>query len=139
MEIYYNHYSDVKPEDWTWENFTPKEIASRTVVGGTQRGPKGPLLLNTEALDALQALRTHLGKPMIINSAYRSPEYNSFVGGASKSFHMKGVAFDVSLKNLDRDELKEAAALFGFTGIGDYNSFVHIDTRGYNAYWDNRT
>lgn len=50
----------------------------------------GKLLVNEDALDRLQALRNALGKPMIINSAYRSPEHNRRVGGAKASQHLEG-------------------------------------------------
>lgn len=46
------------------------------------------------ALDKLQALRDRLGKPLIVRSAYRSPEHNRAVGGATRSKYMEGAAFD---------------------------------------------
>jgi uncharacterized protein YcbK (DUF882 family) len=35
-------------------------------------------------------LRDRLGKPLIVRSAYRSPEHNRAVGGATQSKHMDG-------------------------------------------------
>lgn len=127
--MFYNHYSEVEPRDWHWENFAPKEIACR----GT-----GKLLINERSLDQLQALRSFIGKPFHINSGYRSPEHNAAVGGATNSMHLQGQAFDISLSNLDRLELYEAAVEYGFNGIGQYPSFMHIDTRDYRARWDTR-
>lgn len=49
------------------------------------------------ALDRLQAIRTLLGQPMIVTSAYRDPEYNRRVGGDRNSFHLLGSAFDISI------------------------------------------
>ena len=63
----------------------PAEIACR----GT-----GKLLVNEAALDKLQALRDRLGKPLIVRSAYCSPEHNRAVGGATLSKHLDGAAFD---------------------------------------------
>ena len=60
---FYTHCRDVPASAWRWPNFSPAEIASR----GT-----GQLLVNEAALDALQALRVRLGKPLIIRLAYRS-------------------------------------------------------------------
>ena len=77
---FYSHWRDVPAAAWRWPNFSPAEIACR----GT-----GKLLVNEAALDALQALRTRLGKPLIIRSAYRSPEHNRAVGGAKASKHME--------------------------------------------------
>ena len=62
---FYTHWRDVPAAAWRWPNFSPAEIACR----GT-----GKLLVNEAALDTLQALRVRLGKPLIIRSAYRSPE-----------------------------------------------------------------
>lgn len=127
--MFYEHYSEVKPEDWPWENFTPEEIACR----GT-----GKLLVDPSSMDKLQALRTEIGKPFHIVSGYRSPEHNEAVGGATHSQHLLGKAFDISLANLNRGELYEEAVAHGFNGIGQYLSFTHIDTRDYTARWDNR-
>ena len=61
---------------WRWANFSPAEIACR----GT-----GKLLVNETALDKLQALRNRLGKPLIIRSAYRSPEHKVLESGPQSS------------------------------------------------------
>lgn len=53
----------------------------------------GKLKINPEAMEKLQALRDRLGKPLIVQSAYCSPEYNRAVGGAPTSKHMQGSAF----------------------------------------------
>ena len=124
----YDHFSQVDQEAWAerFPNFGPDEIACK----GT-----GKLLVNEQALDCLQELRERLGKPMIINSAYRSPAHNRAIGGAKKSKHMEGIAFDVSTHNLDRSELVAAAQDIGFRGIGFYRSFIHIDTRPNAVTW----
>tara|TARA_R110002012_G_scaffold40547_10_gene111705 strand:+ start:14702 stop:15049 length:348 start_codon:yes stop_codon:yes gene_type:complete len=88
----YRHFRDVPKRDWRWTNFSPAEIACR----GT-----GKLKLHPEALDKLQALRDRLGKPLIIRSAYRSPEHNRAVGGATRSKHMEATAFDIAMANHD--------------------------------------
>ena len=131
---YYDHWSEYPMQYWDWPDFSPREIASRTVVNG-QRGPKGPLLLNFDAMDKLQHLRDIIGKPFYVNSAYRSPEYNEFVGGASRSKHMEGIAFDIDMSNHNRQEFIDLARQVGFNGIGHYNTFTHIDTRENPAEW----
>lgn len=121
MTKFYQSYQDVKPEEWRWKNFSPREIACK----GT-----GTLLVNEEALDRLQALRETLGRPLLITSAYRSPQHNKAVGGAKDSYHMKGVAFDVRMENLDPALFQLAARDAGFRGFGYYTkqNFMHIDT-----------
>lgn len=123
----YDHYSDVNPENWHWPKFKPKEIACK----GT-----GRLVVDYDAMDKLQALRTELKRPIIINSAYRSPGHNAKIGGVKNSMHTFGKAFDIKL-TISREDIKAAAKKVGFTGIGDYNEFVHVDT-GPNRYWDKR-
>jgi hypothetical protein len=77
----------------------------------------------------LQALRVRLGKPLIIRSAYRSPEHNRAVGGARASKHMEGIAFDVAMANHDPEAFEAAARAVGFQGLGFYprSGFMHID------------
>ena len=116
----YRHWRDVPTRDWRWKNFSPAEIACR----GT-----GTLKIDTEALDKLQALRDRLGKPLIIRSAYRSPEHNRRVGGATRSKHMDGTAFDIAMANHDPVAFEAAAREVGFQGFGFYprSGFIHID------------
>ena len=123
------HYTDVDEAEWHWENFTPEEIACK----GT-----GLIIINEDAMDALQEFRELVGVPFSPNSGYRSASHNAFVGGAKRSMHRLGRAFDIPIKQgLDRETIHEAAEEAGFTGFGDYNTFVHIDT-GSARYWDNR-
>jgi zinc D-Ala-D-Ala carboxypeptidase len=114
---------------WRWPNFTPHEIACHG---------DGTIVICEEAMDALQKLRTEYGKPMRINSAYRSPVYNKEVGGEANSYHLKGMAFDVSLEGMDVAAFLSAAMLNGFNGIGFYNTFIHIDI-GPDRQWNKRT
>lgn len=118
----YARASDVPVTSWRWPNFAPEELACR----GT-----GKLVVDPRALDMLQSLRNRLGKPMIITSAYRSPEHNARVGGAARSRHLQGIAFDVRMDNHDPDFFIAQARALGFHGIGTYprQGFVHIDAR----------
>ncbi|MCH9664311.1 MAG: DUF882 domain-containing protein [Gammaproteobacteria bacterium] len=89
---------------------------------------------------ALENMREEYGKPMKINSAYRTRQHNTNVGGVSNSQHRKGRAVDVHIDNQeDGDRLEELAHKYLIGGVGRYNSFIHIDSRGTKAYWDKRT
>jgi hypothetical protein len=82
--------------------------------------------------------RHRLGKPLRINSAYRSPAYNrALPGSASNSIHMKGGALDLSGSpaTLHRilTEMRREGLFRG--GIGRYKTFTHVDVRGKNADW----
>jgi zinc D-Ala-D-Ala carboxypeptidase len=121
------HYTKIK--DWHWPSFSPKEIACKG---------DGMILIDEHSMDCLQMFRDMVGVPVILNSAYRSPEYNKQIGGAPKSQHLFGKAFDVRITDkLPRERIHEAAMKCGFTGFGDYNTFVHIDTGPIRS-WDLR-
>ena len=115
----YAHYSEVPDKDWPWPDFIPREIASRG---------DGSLLLVPEAMDALQRARVVLGKAMRINSAYRDPIHNALVGGAPRSKHKEGHAFDVALAGHGKVSLVAVLRRAGFRGFGlNYRTFVHVD------------
>ena len=117
---FHSHWRDVPESAWRWQNFSPAEIACR----GT-----GKLLINEPALDKLQALRDRLGKPLIVRSAYRSPEHNRTVGGATRSKHLDGAAFDIAMANHDPVVFEVGAREVGFLGFGFYprSGFIHVD------------
>ena len=117
---FHAHWRDVPEARWRWTNFSPAEIACRG---------SGSLRIHEEALDKLQALRDRLGKPLIVRSAYRSPAHNRAVGGAPRSKHMDGTAFDIAMANHDPAAFEAAARAVGFTGFGYYprSGFMHID------------
>ena len=50
----------------------------------------------------LQTIRNELHLPIIVNSAYRSPEVNEKVGGVSSSYHVKGLAADIKCSDMDK-------------------------------------
>lgn len=117
---YYADWRDVPDKLWRWANFSPEEIAYRGDAA---------IRINEAALDKLQALRDRLGAPLVVNSAYRSPEYNRQVGGAKHSMHLQGAAFDISMANHDPESFEAATRVIGFTGFGFYprQNFIHID------------
>lgn len=128
MALDYRNWRDVPASVWRWPNFSPQEIACK----GT-----GRVKIDPASMDALQALRTRLGKPLIITSAYRSPEHNAAVGGAKNSQHLYGKAFDVVMTNHNPVTFEAVAKECGFRGIGHYpgSNFMHIDTRVTPARW----
>jgi lysozyme len=100
-------------------------------------------------LVVLDKLRHILGAAITLTSTYRSPAYNSAVGGERMSYHMKFMAIDFQGGQTSVINARAARSLrgskfrnphtgktFAFAGgIGQYASFVHIDTRGINANW----
>ena len=85
-----------------------------------------------------QAVKEKFGKDLIITSAYRCPAHNARVGGVKGSYHTKGMAADVKVEGIDSVELAIMAEQVGFTGIGIYNTFIHVDVREKPAKWYNK-
>lgn len=82
----------------------------------------------------LQDIRDHFGVPVTVNSGYRTESYNKKVGGAKKSYHMKGQAFDIVVKGHTPAEVARYAQSLDVKGIIQYNGFVHVDSREVK-YW----
>lgn len=112
---------------WLWPHFKPSEIACKD----------GSLMVDSEAMDKLEAFRVRAGVPFRVLSAYRSPAHNAKVGGAKRSYHMLAEAFDIEMKGHDPHEFEAMAREMGFNGIGRYpaQGFMHIDTRDTPATW----
>jgi uncharacterized protein YgiM (DUF1202 family) len=81
------------------------------------------------------------GKPMIIVSGYRSPEYNEKLRAksnnvAKNSQHLTASAADVRIPGVSIAKLYAAADKINQNGgVGKYSTFAHIDPRGYKARW----
>lgn len=86
-------------------------------------------------------IRARLGIPLVkISSAYRCPSYNSQIPGAVRnSYHTRNQAIDVvyfcPVRKAYDMALKLRREGFFRGGIGLYPTFIHLDTRGYNATW----
>ena len=79
----------------------------------------------------LDILRHKLGKPIIITSGYRTPEWNAKCGGAKYSYHMRGMAADFRVNGMNPKELakKLDEIVPDECGIIVYNTWVHFDVR----------
>ena len=96
------------------------------------------VFISDALVNILQAVRTNFGKPVTINSAYRTPAYNKKVGGAAQSQHLYGMAADIVVAGV---EPKKVAAyvekLMPTTGgIGIYSTFTHVDVRRAKSRWN---
>lgn len=78
--------------------FTPKELR---LIGAPVEVQANMQLLVDKVLDPL---REKVG-PIIVNSGYRSPEYNKKVGGVPTSQHCNGQAVDIVFKTADIDDV----------------------------------
>jgi uncharacterized protein YcbK (DUF882 family) len=106
------------------EHFSKAEFSCRCGCGyGTRDGD-----VSSELIHILEAIREDYGRPMIINSGCRCPDYNSAVGGVPNSAHTRGTAADVHVAGgYNRRKLVDLAVMNFASGIGVANTFVHID------------
>lgn len=130
-----------------WKYFEAEELLS---PGGLSLlYMKGVFPLQFRALDKLSELRDVIKKPILVNHAginlrgFRTPEenYNVQKGIGSDpwrfSFHVAGCAFDITVKDLTPKQVADAATSQGWTGIGIYKTWTHIDLReGRSAFWE---
>ena len=86
----------------------------------------------------LQTIRDAYGKPIRVNSGYRSPEHNAKIGGVRNSQHVQALAADLTPttgETKDLDRLIAVVSGLAATGkipnggIGTYKTFVHYDMR----------
>ena len=90
-------------------------------------------VLQPHAIDKIQQVRDQVGA-LQVNSGYRSPTYNASVGGATKSRHMYGDAFDVVGLNVSQQTLYNTCNSLGAGYVAKYSSgHVHCDWRNVNV------
>ena len=131
--IYAKSVKDIDGSIWSqrWPNFSASEVACKG---------SGEVWIECEAMDKLQKMREIVGVALFITSAYRTPEHNKKVGGSPNSQHVQGRAFDIKTRaKWGAAELEAVAKAVGFTGIGLYDTFIHVDNRPTGqARWDFR-
>lgn len=93
------------------KNFSLAELtySSTAVNKGIDNTPSADIIANMQILvdNVLQPLREQLGKPLKINSGYRSPAVNTAVGGSATSDHCKGQAADIEIAGMANGDLAE--------------------------------
>ena len=81
----------------------------------------------TTLANRLQVIRDKLG-PITITSGYRDPRVNAAVGGKPKSYHLRGMAADITVANMTPKQVQLALADWQ-GGMGLAKTFTHLDTR----------
>lgn len=84
--------------------------------------------MSQEFLDLLDRVRQEAGIPIVLNSAYRSPEWDRGKGRSGNGAHTKGLAVDIRC-NSDSNRYKILAAAYKcrVNRIGVYRSWIHLD------------
>lgn len=126
------HLEELIANRWASEEEQAKSNASLTDA----------ILANLlELAENLQVLRNYLGKPVIVNIAFRPQWWELKQGRSGKGQHPLGKAADIKVKGLTPKQLKAviekliSEGKMKQGGIGLYSTFVHYDTRGYKARW----
>lgn len=87
----------------------------------------------------LETIRAHFDAPVVIHSAYRTPQYNTKVGGVAHSQHCYGMAADISVRGHAPAEVAAFARQimpdWGGVGIYAKKGFTHIDVRETKSDW----
>lgn len=88
-------------------------------------------------LDVLEIIRSHYGCPVRITSGCRCEAHNKAIGGSSGSQHTKGKAADIQVSCVQPHELVVFLNKYypDKLGVGEYKSWVHIDSRSTKARW----
>ena len=77
----------------------------------------------------LQPLRDALGKPVRVNSAFRSEAVNRAVGGTATSQHRLGQAADIHVQGMTSVEVAKTIVALGLPFdqvIEEFGSWVHV-------------
>lgn len=90
-------------------------------------------------MDRLDAARELAGIPFVLNSAYRSRQWETAHGRTGTGAHTTGTAVDIRCNtNENRMKIVRACLEAGFVRIGIGKTYVHVDddeTKTQNIIW----
>jgi hypothetical protein len=113
--------------NFTLEELTVSEIAARRNLDNTPNATEIANLVRVAEL--LEQVRALLGKPILINSAFRSKPVNDAVGSRDTSQHRLGCAADIRVPGLTPKQVVQACidAKIPFDQIiEEFDSWTHI-------------
>lgn len=113
--------------NFTLEELTVSDAAARR---GLDNQPTPEHLENLKRLASfLEEVRGLFGKPILVNSAYRSKEVNDAVGGSKNSQHCLGCAADIRVPGMTPKQVVTAvinSKLKFDQVIEEFGSWTHI-------------
>lgn len=114
---------DTDANEKVGQHFKVREFACRD---GSQ-----VVFIDDYLISILDILRNQTGKPVHINSGYRTPARNKAVGGSKYSYHMRGMAADIKIDGMTSKEIADKLnkIIPDECGIIVYSTWVHVDTR----------
>jgi len=114
-------------ENFSLEEMISSEIAARKGLDNTPNATEIANLVRTAGL--LEQVRKVLGKPIIINSGFRSKAVNDAVGSKDTSQHRIGCAADIRVPGMTPREVVDAiikADIPYDQVIREFDSWTHI-------------
>jgi uncharacterized protein YcbK (DUF882 family) len=92
--------------------------------------------VDVELVEILEDVRFHFNSPVTITSGCRCEAHNASVGGAKDSWHTKGRAADIKVNDAHPEDVYNyLETKHDAIGLGLYNTWVHVDSRGSKARW----
>lgn len=122
-------------EHFSLAELTSSDYAERHGINNTPTDADVLENLHTLA-NGLERVRAALGKPIFINSGYRSPKLNTAIGGSKSSKHMVGLAADIRVAGMTpREVCMELSTRMDeldidqliFEGTWSHISFAEVD------------
>lgn len=98
-----------------------------------------PIFISPALVGVLENIRVHFGKPVHINSGFRTYAKNKATKNASpKSQHLYGMASDVRIDGVTPKQIADYAETLmpKSGGIGIYSTFCHVDVRAVKSRWN---
>jgi zinc D-Ala-D-Ala carboxypeptidase len=114
--------------NFTLEELTASEVAARNGWANTPNEQETANLIRLARF--LEKLKVVLGgKPIVVNSAYRSKRVNDAVGSSDRSQHRLGCAADIRVPGMTPDQVIKAVIASNLEYdqvIREFNSWTHI-------------
>jgi uncharacterized protein YcbK (DUF882 family) len=113
--------------NFTLEELTQSETANRKGLDNTPTEEAKANLVRLARF--LEEVRRALGRPIMVNSAYRNPKVNEAIGSKSTSQHCIGCAADIRVPGLTPDDIVKELLKTNLEYdqlIREFDSWVHI-------------
>lgn len=114
-------------EHFTLDELTQSDAAVR--LGLSNKAPPDVVANLARLAQLLERVRDAVGRPILVTSAYRSPEVNRAVGGTERSQHMRGLAADIKVPAMTPYEVCQRVMRSGIEYdqlILEFGAWTHI-------------
>ena len=118
------------------EHFTLGEMTKSSSHPEVYNIPSHEAIANLKRVCGwLEVLRERYGKPIIINSGYRSPQLNRKIGGVKNSNHLTGCAVDIRVTGMEQaKQYAEILREYADESHQDFDELL-IEKNRYGAIW----